>query len=72
MGRVFPDAGPRAGQEWDLAPTAPGAVVHLGGGTFADLQMLVKGVRMRVEKTRGVTLQTRIPVLGNEPGKRNR
>ena len=59
-------------RRWRLTPTAPGAVVHLGGGTFADLQMLVKGVRMRVEKTRGVTLQTRIPVLGNEPGKRNR
>lgn len=59
-------------RRWRLSPTAPGAVVHLGGGSFADLQMLVKGVRMRVEKTRGVTLQTRIPVLGNEPGKRNR
>ena len=59
-------------RRWRLSPAAPGTVVHLGGGTFADLQMLVKGVRMRVEKTRGVTLQTRIPVLGNEPGKRNR
>ena len=59
-------------RRWRLSPTAPGTVVHLGGGTFSDLQMLVKGVRMRVEKTRGVTLQTRIPVLGNEPGKRNR
>ena len=48
-------------------------LVQLGGGTFSDLQMLVKGVaHMRVEKTRGVTLETRIPVLGNEPGKRNR
>jgi len=59
-------------RRWRLSPAAPGTVIHLGGGTFADLQMLVKGVRMRVEKTRGVTLQTRIPVLGNEPGKRNR
>jgi UDP-N-acetylenolpyruvoylglucosamine reductase len=59
-------------RRWRLSSTAPGTIVHLGGGTFSDLQMLVKGVRMRVEKTRGVTLQTRIPVLGNEPGKRNR
>ena len=59
-------------RRWRLSPTAPGTVVQLGGGTFSDLQMLIKGIRMRVEKTRGVSLQTRIPVLGNEPGKRNR
>ncbi len=59
-------------RRWRLSMTAPGTVVHLGGGSFNDLQMLVKGIRMRVEKTRGVSLQTRIPVLGNEPGKRNR
>lgn len=59
-------------RRWRLSRTDPGTVVHLGGGSFSDLQMLVKGIRMRVEKTRGVSLQTRIPVLGNEPGKRNR
>jgi len=58
-------------RRWRLTPTEPGTVVHLGGGTFRDLQMLVKGLRMRVEKTRGLTLETRIPVLGNEPGRRN-
>jgi len=59
-------------RRWRLSTTEPGTVVHLGGGSFSDLQMLLKGIRMRVEKTRGVSLQTRIPVLGNEPGKRNR
>jgi len=59
-------------RRWRLSTTVPGTVVHLGGGSFSDLQLLVKGIRMRVEKTRGVSLQTRIPVLGNEPGKRNR
>ena len=57
-------------RRWRLSPTEPGTVVHLGGGTFKDLQMLIKGLRMRVEKTRGLTLETRIPVLGNEPGRR--
>jgi len=59
-------------RRWRLSTTEPGTVVHLGGGSFNDLQLLVKGIRMRVEKTRGVSLETRIPVLGNEPGKRNR
>ena len=59
-------------RRWRLSQTEPGTVVHLGGGSFKDLQMLVKGLRMRVEKTRGLTLETRIPVLGNEPGRRNR
>ena len=58
-------------RRWRLSPIEPGTIVHLGGGTFKDLQMLVKGLRMRVEKTRGLTLETRIPVLGNEPGRRN-
>ena len=57
-------------RRWRLSPIEPGTIVHLGGGTFKDLQMLVKGLRMRVEKTRGLTLETRIPVLGNEPGRR--
>ena len=59
-------------RRWRLSATAPGTVVHLGGGTFSDLQMLIKGIRVRVEKSRGVTLQTQIPVIGHEPGKRNR
>ena len=58
-------------RRWRLSPTEPGTVIQLGGGTYKDLQMLVKGLRIRVEKTRGLTLETRIPVLGNEPGRRN-
>jgi len=57
-------------RSWRVSRTAPGTVVHLGGGTTKDLMMLVQGVRHRVEKTRGVKLQTRFPLLGNEPGKR--
>ena len=57
---------------WRLSPTLPGVVIQLGGGTYGDLQMLIKGIKMRVEKTRGITLDSCIPVLGNEPGRRNR
>ena len=45
-------------------------IVLMGGGTTKDLMMLVQGIRHRVEKTRGIKLQTRFPLLGNEPGKR--
>ena len=58
-------------RKWRLSHTEPGTIVHLGGSTFKDLQMLIQGIRMRVEKTRGVALETRIPVLGNETGRRN-
>jgi UDP-N-acetylenolpyruvoylglucosamine reductase len=57
---------------WRLSRTLPGVVIQLGGGTYGDLQMLIKGIKVRVEKTRGVTLDSCIPVLGNEPGRRNR
>jgi UDP-N-acetylmuramate dehydrogenase len=57
---------------WRLSPTLPGVVIQLGGGTYGDLQMLIKGIKMRVEKTRGITLESCIPVLGNEPGRRKR
>jgi UDP-N-acetylenolpyruvoylglucosamine reductase len=59
-------------RRWRLSPVEPGTVVQLGGGTFSDLQMLIKGIRTRVEKSRGITIETRIPVLGNEPGRRDR
>ncbi len=57
-------------RRWRLSPTEPGTIVHLGGSSYKDLQMLVQGIRMRVEKTRGVSLETRIPVLGNDTGRR--
>ena len=59
-------------RRWRLSPVEPGTVVQLGGGTFRDLQMLIKGIRSRVEKSRGITIETRIPVFGNEPGRRDR
>lgn len=58
-------------RKWRLSQTAPGTIVHLGGSSFKDLQILIQGIRMRVEKTRGVSLETRIPVLGNDTGRRN-
>lgn len=59
-------------RRWRLSTVEPGTVVQLGGGSLADLQLLVKGIRIRVEKTRGVHLETRIPVLGNGAGRRDR
>ena len=57
-------------RNWRVSRSAPGTVVHLGGGTTKDLMMLVQGLRHRVEKTRGIKLETRFPLMGNEPGKR--
>ena len=51
-------------RSWRLSRVEPGTVVHLGAGTFSDLSLLIKGVKVRVEKTRGVTLEPRIPILG--------
>jgi UDP-N-acetylmuramate dehydrogenase len=58
-------------RRWQVSQAAPGTVVHLGGGTTKDLMMLVQGVRHRVEKIRGIKLQVRFPLLGNEPGSRS-
>ena len=57
-------------RRWRISREAPGTVVHLGGGNTKDLMMLVQGIKHRVEKTRGIKLQTRFPLLGNEIGKR--
>ena len=57
-------------RRWRMSKAAPGTVVHLGGGTTKDLMILVQGIRHRVEKTRGIKLETRFPLMGNEPGKR--
>ena len=51
-------------RSWRLSRVEPGTVVHLGTGTFTDLSLLIKGVKVRVEKTRGVRLEPRIPILG--------
>lgn len=57
-------------RKWRLAHDAPGCVVHLGGGSCKDVLMLANGLRHRVHKLRGANLEIRIPVLGNEPGRR--
>jgi len=57
-------------RRWRLARIEPGSLVQLGGGSCKDLMMLVSGIRQRVEKTRGAKLEVRIPLLGNEPGRR--
>lgn len=52
-------------RSWRLSSIEPGTIVHLGSGSFSDLSMLIKGVKVRVEKTRGVKLEPRIPILGS-------
>jgi UDP-N-acetylmuramate dehydrogenase len=52
-------------RNWRLSDVEPGTVIHLGMGGFSDLSLLIKGVKVRVEKTRGVTLEPRIPILGS-------
>ena len=52
-------------RSWRLSSIEPGTIVHLGSGSFSDLSMLIKGVKVRVEKTRGVKLESRIPILGS-------
>ncbi len=57
-------------RRWRMSTNEPGNVVHLGGGSCKDMLMLVNGIRHRVQKLRGAKLEIRIPVLGNEPGRR--
>lgn len=52
-------------RSWRLSTVEPGTIVHLGTGSFSDLAMLIKGVKVRVEKTRGLSLEPRIPILGS-------
>ena len=52
-------------RNWRLSDVEPGTIIHLGSGGFTDLSLLIKGVKVRVEKTRGVTLEPRIPILGS-------
>lgn len=52
-------------RSWRLLPT--GTVIQLGGGTCKDVLLLAQGLQERLEKERGVTLQTRLPVVGSEP-----
>ena len=53
-------------RDWRLSPDEPGLVVNLGGGTARDLGLLAQGVGARMEKGRGIKLETRIPTLGRD------
>ena len=57
-------------RSWRMSEVAPGTLVHLGGGTAQDLQLLTQGILARVEKSRGIKLSTRIPTLGRRPKRR--
>ena len=46
--------------------TGTGAAVQLGGGSCRDVLLLVQGLVERMQKERGIALQTRLPVLGVE------
>jgi UDP-N-acetylmuramate dehydrogenase len=79
-----PDGGKAAGEldrshlggarlrSWRLSEVEPGVAVNLGGGTAKDLLLLMQGVQARVESERGVSLKARLPVVGAEPGRRER
>lgn len=51
-------------RDWRMTPEEPGTIVNTGSGNCHDLLMLVRGISERVKRTRGTTLNTRIPVFG--------
>ncbi len=51
-------------RSWRMTPA--GSVIQLGGGTCKDVLLLAQGLQERVEKERGVALQTRLPIVGVE------
>lgn len=55
-------------RSWRLSPHAPGAVVQLGGGSCKDVLLLAQGLQERVERSLGVTLKPRLPILGTDRG----
>jgi UDP-N-acetylenolpyruvoylglucosamine reductase len=57
-------------RRWRMSEVAPGTLVHLGGGTTQDLQLLTQGILARVERARGFKLNTRIPTYGRRPKQR--
>jgi UDP-N-acetylenolpyruvoylglucosamine reductase len=52
-------------KDWRLSSAEPGALVQLGEGTSEDLALLVKAVQHQVDRDRGVTLEQRIPIVGD-------
>jgi UDP-N-acetylenolpyruvoylglucosamine reductase len=55
--------------DWHLSDSEPGTIVQLGSGTCEQLLLLTKGIRDRVEKTCGITLDLILPLHG---GRRRR
>ena len=51
-------------RSWRLSDVEPGTVVQIGRGTCRDVELLARGVVERVQRTRGVELSFRIPVIG--------
>lgn len=52
-------------RSWRL--TREGLIVQLGGGSCKDVLLFAQGLQERVERERGVTLTTRLPIVGVEP-----
>jgi UDP-N-acetylenolpyruvoylglucosamine reductase len=53
-------------RDWRLSREEPGLVVNLGAGTARDLHLLAQGVSARLEKSRGIKLETRISIHGRD------
>lgn len=51
---------------WRMTEHEPGTVVNLGGGTARDLHLFAQAVSTQVEKSRGIKLSIRIPVVGQD------
>ncbi len=52
---------------WRLTPAEPGTLVHIGGSTCSDALLFTQGTKARAEKSRGVELHSRIPLIGQDP-----
>jgi len=48
---------------WRFSDVEPGTITHRGPGTHAELDSLIRAIRTRVERTRGVTLRTAPPLV---------
>lgn len=59
-------------RSWRLSIVEPGTLVHLGGGDCSSALLFARGVAEHALKARGVRLETRIPVLGVDGGRRPR
>ena len=51
---------------WRWAESAPGVLVHRGGGTTADALIFIQAAKDRVERARGVDVDLTLPLLGHD------